>query len=91
MPEKGIARAPRTQASHAPHTAWEDLANAIVIRAATDYRNARKYKNDPKRQNRARARIRETERFFRSRWYAQLTDVDGEFLLGRLQEECHES
>ena len=30
---------------------------------------------------------RETERFFRSEWFSQLTTLDGELLLEKLEEE----
>ena len=32
-------------------------------------------------------RIREVEMFFRSRWFCQLTDIDGYKLLEKLKEE----
>ena len=31
--------------------------------------------------------VSECERFFRSKWYSCLTDVDGEFILRKLEEE----
>lgn len=31
------------------------------------------------------------EKFFRSQWYQQLTSVDGEFLIRRLQDEIRQS
>ena len=34
-----------------------------------------------------RDRIRDVEKFFRSWWFAQLTDLDGELLLERLRKE----
>ena len=66
---------------------WEDLANGIIIQAVKDYRNARRRVRTKPDQKGARATIREVERFLRSRWYAQLTDLDGEILLERLQKE----
>jgi len=66
---------------------WEDLANGIIIQAVKDYRNARRRVRTKRDQKGARATIREVERFLRSRWYAQLTDLDGEILLERLQKE----
>jgi len=32
----------------------------------------------------------EVERFFRSAWYRELTSVDGEFLISKLQAEVDE-
>ena len=65
---------------------YENLANAIVIQAAKDYRKAlRKYKRQPENKA-AKSEIREIERFFRSNWYKMLTDLDGEMLIARLRE-----
>jgi hypothetical protein len=33
----------------------------------------------------------EVERFFRSAWYRELTSVDGEYLISKLQAEVEES
>ena len=52
------------------------LANAIILQAVNDYR-ARSDKRT----------IGEIERFFRSEWFAILTKLDGEALLGKLREE----
>ncbi len=66
---------------------WEDLANAIVVRAVEDYRDARwKVRNFPD-QFEARATIVDVEEFLLSPWYEMLTNVDGEWLLNRLKEE----
>ena len=66
---------------------WEELANGIILQAVEDYRKARRRVRKRPDQRFAQYVIRETERFFRSRWFAQLTDVDGEMLIGRLREE----
>lgn len=66
---------------------WEDLAQAIIMQAVTDYRKARKKVRMMPDQRAAQATIRECERFFTSHWFAQLTDVDGEYLLRKLKEE----
>lgn len=66
---------------------WEDLANAIILQAVEDYRKARKRVRTRPDQKIAQATIREVERFFKSWWFAQLTDVDGEMLLEKLQKE----
>ena len=66
---------------------WEDLANAIILQAVEDYRRARRIiRKRPDHQG-AWKIIRETERFMKSRWFAQLTDIDGETLLRKLKEE----
>ena len=66
---------------------WEDLAQAIILQAVEDYRKSRRRVRHFPDQKGAQATIRETERFFRSRWFAQLTDIDGEMLIKRLREE----
>ena len=66
---------------------WEDLAQAIIMQAVTDYRKARRRVRHFPDQKGVQATIKEVERFFRSEWFAQLTDVDGEMLIRRLKEE----
>ena len=67
------------------------LANAIVLQAVSDYRVAlKKIKAHPKNRE-AISEALEIEKFFRSGWYSQLTDVDGEYLIRRLQEEIRQS
>ena len=66
----------------------EDLAHAIIVQAAEDYRKAQKKLKVFLDHKEAQAVIREIERFFNSRWYAQLTDIDGKMLLKRLKEEA---
>ena len=66
---------------------WEDLAQAIIMKAVEDYRKARRRVRHFPDQKGAQATIGEVEQFFRSRWFAQLTDIDGEMLIKRLREE----
>ena len=66
--------------------AYENLANAIIVQAAEDYRAAlKKIKAHPKNRDVINEALR-IERFFRSGWYQRLTNVDGEFLIRKLQE-----
>ena len=66
---------------------WQSLANAIVISAAKDYRAAlRRLRRNPKSKA-AISEITDLERFFRSEWYAALTNVPGELLIQKLKEE----
>lgn len=62
---------------------WEDLASAVVAQAAREYRAAlrilRRHPDDPE----AEKRRKELEKFFRGRWFAQLTDLDGEEVMRR--------
>lgn len=66
---------------------YERLANAIILQAVTDYRAALKQiKRNPKNRETIDEAMR-VESFFRSGWYSQLTAVDGEYLIRRLQDE----
>lgn len=66
---------------------YENLANAIVLQAVKDYRDAlRTLKKHPRRSG-ARSVKNDCERFFRSSWYQTLTSVDGEILMRKLNEE----
>lgn len=66
---------------------YENLANAIVLTAVEDYRNAlKKYSKNPGSKS-AKAEVDSLERFFRSQWYSVLTSVEGEFLIRKLREE----
>ena len=65
---------------------YENLANAVIAQAAEDYRAAlKKIKAHPKNKD-AIDEALQVERFFRSGWYQRLTNVDGEFLIRKLQE-----
>ena len=70
---------------------YERLANAIILSAVSDYRASLKR---VKRNQRSKTAIDEAlriEKFFRSPWYQQLTSVDGELLIRRLQDEIRQS
>ena len=66
---------------------YQELANAIVVMAAKDYRHALRIQRRNPDSQAARIKIDEIERFFRSDWYRLLTDVDGEILIKKLREE----
>ena len=66
---------------------WENLANAIILQAVKDYREARKkLKKRPKNEH-AKLMVSDCEAFFRSEWFKALTNVNGERLLKKLREE----
>ena len=66
---------------------YERLANAIILQAVTDYRAAlKRIKRKPEDRETIDEAMR-VESFFRSGWYSQLTAVDGEYLIRRLQDE----
>ena len=70
--------------------AWEDLANAVVAQAAEDWKRAKRIlRNDPKDEG-AKRMLRDTERFFRSEWYRNLTNINPEYLMRKLKEEIGE-
>ena len=55
---------------------YENLANAIILQATKDYRDAKR-KHDQQE-------ISFITKFFRSQWFTQLTKVDPEYILERL-------
>lgn len=66
---------------------YDNLANAIIVQAAKDYKDAVK-KLKRGRKNSEAERIRnECLRFFRSEWFNTLTEIDPEFLISKLNEE----
>lgn len=66
---------------------YERLANAIILSAVADYRaELKRIKKNPENRLAINEAL-QIERFFRSQWYQQLTSVDGEFLISKLQEE----
>lgn len=82
------------------NTAYQELANAVVLQAAKDYRCALRYlakhptakgldDEERKRFWRARARRQEVERFFKSGWFSELTTISGEKLMVQLKEEVY--
>ena len=66
---------------------YEILANVIVEQAVKDYRWARTALGKDAENVAAVAMRSETERFFRSAWFGQLTSLDGEWLLEKLEGE----
>ena len=55
---------------------YQELANAIVLRAVEDYRLT-----DDEQE------LEEIERFFRSDWFGVLTKLDPDLLIKRLRKE----
>lgn len=68
-------------------TPYENLANAIVVQAANDYREALNALNQNPKYKPAIKNKSELEQFFSSHWFDRLTKVDGEYLLSVLQKE----
>jgi hypothetical protein len=66
------------------------LANAIIVQAAKDYRDAlRRLNRHPNSFSELDAKM-EIERFLRSDWFTMLTKVDPEMLITRLNKEVSE-
>ena len=59
--------------------AYENLANAIILLAVKDYRQAMRSRNSAVQAS--------LEKFFRSAWFGALTTLDAEFLIDGLKEE----
>ncbi len=68
-------------------TPYEGLANAIILQAVKDYREAVKKLSRGRRNQNAQIQKDECLRFFRSQWFQSLTQVDAEFLIRKLDEE----
>ena len=66
---------------------WEGLAAAVVYQACEDYRAAAKACRRHPDSRKAASALRKAERFFTSRWFRTLTDLNGQTLLKQLKEE----
>lgn len=67
---------------------YEELANAIILQAVRDYRDALGMlaKNpDSISANRDKS---DCERFFLGKWFPELTKIDGKQLMHKLQREA---
>ena len=69
---------------------YTELANAIVIQAAKDYRKALKTLKRYPRYEPAKAVVAEVEEFFRSEWYRTLTSVDADMLMTKIRREIND-
>ena len=65
----------------------EALANAIIMQGVKDYRMALKALKQNPNNGTAKDTKAEVERFFRSQWYSALTDISGDYLIRKLNEE----
>jgi len=62
------------------------LRNAIVIQAAKDYKRSFDYRSGACDE----FDRKEIEKFFRSEWYEQLTDVDSEYIMNEIKRIVRE-
>lgn len=67
--------------------AAEELANAVVIRAAIDYRQAMKDLWLCPRDAKAKYMLEDCENFFKSRYFNFYTSINGFWLMNKLKEE----
>ena len=71
---------------------YESLANAIIVQAVKDYREALQRLDRHPEKNDYKAEVKSLERFFCSSWYQILTDLDGNLLMrkvrGKLEVAC---
>ena len=66
---------------------FSNLANAIILQAVKDYRDALKTLNKYPDSIEGNKMKSDGERFFRSKWFSQVTSLDGNMLLIKLKEE----
>ena len=69
---------------------YEELANAIVLQAVTDYRTALKALAANPDDRYAKYEAKRIEQFFLSAWYRCLTEIDGKWLMMKLKKEAAE-
>ena len=66
---------------------YERLANAIILQAVADYRNARKTLKIRPKDGEALYTTQEVIAFFRSDYFKVLTSIDPELLISKLRKE----
>ena len=66
---------------------YENLANAVVLQAVKDYRDAAGKLFRGKKNITAEQRKTECETFFKSQYFNVFTDLDGNALLSQLEKE----
>lgn len=67
---------------------YQELANAIILQATTDYRNAligNSYCGKSPEYV-----VTECERFFRSHYFNHLTKISGEYLIEKIRKEVED-
>ena len=73
---------------HTTDNCYHDLANAIILQAVEDYRdalNGKSYNYKPPEYI-----VKSVEKFFRSNYFKILTNVSGEYLIEQLRKEHEE-
>ena len=67
--------------------AYENLANAIILTACDDWKEAFSSKSGIARVNGKTFSIESIEKFFKSDWFKCLTSIDGTYILRKLKQE----
>lgn len=67
--------------------AYENLANAIILLAVQDYKQALIHQRRHPESLSAKKEAERQERFFFSEWYETLTNLNGSYLTQRIKEE----
>lgn len=67
---------------------YQELANAIVMQAVKDYRIALLHSKKRPDNNGYQIEVASLERFFRSGWFGELTNLNAEYLIRRVNEEA---
>ena len=67
--------------------AAEELANAVIIQAVIDYRQAMKDLRLCPRDAKAKYMLEDCENFFKSRYFNFYTSINGVWLMNKLKEE----
>ena len=75
---------------YVPRNGWDDLAEAIILRAVEDYRHTNNRLRVKPEDDRLQKRKEEIEEFFRSSWFQVLTDLNGRQLLHQILVEMKE-
>ena len=66
---------------------YQELANAIVMQAVKDSRIALLHSKKRPDNNGYQIEVASLERFFRSGWFGELTSLNTEYLIRRVNEE----
>jgi hypothetical protein len=69
-------------------TPHENLANAIILQAVKDYREALRDLSVNPDYPPALHTALEVEQFFHSDWFSELTDLNGTAIVKKLKKEC---
>lgn len=68
--------------------ACEMFAATIISRAIKDYRFHQRQAENPKKRKRALQEMETIRRFFRSVWFGELSDINPEYLIEKLDKGC---